>query len=165
MTEECLPVVWVTSDRKRRLVRGTPTGLLVWIVRGCIRNHKQMRIFLDYGNTEATMRALIRELRDRIAEGRAFDRADPGYIVGLMNGYDPQPCACGGPGLYIQRGRTFCAACKPLAVSATRRNAVRVASLLGEKEAEADAEDRRRREAERHRRAMGRRRSNPGSRA
>lgn len=150
MSDERLPVAWFGPDGKKRLIRGTETKMLIGVITR-LRHFKDAEaLLMRYGNQPGTYRALARELKTR-ADCWGLPRA-------LAMHVDPDPCACGGAGVYIVGSRTFCRHC----IGRARARLQKVQADFDPRKVEADrvfAETHRVRDAARaHHRAVGRRR-------
>lgn len=116
--DERLPVAWTDYNGKKWLIRGTPTGLLWVVIR---RAHHGCKV------DGRLLTALVREMRTR---------QPTGYQLAICDALNPPPCACGGPGLYINNGVTYCRRCQPKAVAERKRwTASTIDKRLGEREA------------------------------
>ena len=100
-----LPVV-ITWKEKKTLIRGLGTAQLAYIV----KNWTQKMAFAGQFNRingEVAITAIAKEL---VSRKDAFPAAK--HYAGLI--LSPN-CACGGKGLYMHAGKTYCSACRPKA--------------------------------------------------
>jgi hypothetical protein len=101
-----LPLVFTDKLGKRWLIRGMPVALLTAVVRLVARGWQHTPQNGGQMTREMGV-ALARELRAR-KEGSG---SGYGSWRSWCQQIDPDPCACGGPGLYLVGPTTFCRQC------------------------------------------------------
>lgn len=106
-----MPPVVISWRGRKHLIRGLPTRLLAWLIKGIAQGRARvvgvMRLEMPDVDLDALGVALAREMRERLAKEGNRSRRWFHWCARL----DPPACACGGPGLYIVGVQTYCRAC------------------------------------------------------